>query len=291
MLTSIADTILQGVLLGGLYALFATGLALAFGIMRMVNIAHGDFIIFAAYCALVGVQVSGVAPFWTLIAVLPLLAVSGYVSQRVLFNPALGKDIMPPLLVSFGLSIIVKNALLEVFSADSQRLQAEELVTASIRVTDDLSIGWFPVLILLIAIVTILVLQWIVGHTPLGRAFRATSDDQEIVRLMGIDNRHIYGLAMAIASVVVGISGLLLGIGTTFDPALGPSQLLIAFEVVIIGGMGSMWGTLAGGMILGVTQTVGYRIDPGWGGMFGHAAFLAVLLFRPSGLFPKTRER
>ncbi len=291
LLTSIVDTVLQGVLLGGLYALFATGLSLTFGIMRMVNLAHGDFIIFAAYCALVGVQVSGVAPLWMMLAVVPLLAVSGYVSQRVLFNPTLGKDIMPPLLVSFGLSVIVQNTLLEVFSADSQRLQAEDLVTASIRLTDDLSIGWFPVLVLLISISTIATLQWILGHTALGRAFRATSDDQEIVRLMGINNRHIYGLAMAIASAVVGISGILLGIGTTFDPALGPPQLLFAFETVIIGGMGSMWGTLAGGMILGVTQTIGFRVDPGWGGLFGHAAFLAVLLFRPSGLFPKTRER
>jgi branched-chain amino acid transport system permease protein len=288
---SIVDTILQGVLLGGLYALFATGLSLAFGIMRMVNLAHGDLIVLAAYCAMVGVRMTGLDPLWMMFAVVPLLALSGYVLQRVLFNPTLGKDIMPPLLVSFGLSVIVQNGLLEVFSADSQRLQAEDLVTASIRITDDLSIGWFPVMVLGISIATIVSLQWILGHTALGRAFRATSDDQEIVRLMGIDNRHIYALAMAIALAMVGISGILLGIGTTFDPALGPSRLLFAFETVIIGGMGSMWGTLAGGMILGVTQTIGYRLDPGWGGLLGHGAFLAVLLFRPSGLFPKTRER
>ena len=289
MLTSVVDTVLQGVLLGGLYTLFATGLSMAFGIMRMVNIAHGDFIVFAAYCALVGVQATGVAPLWMMIAVVPLLAVVGYVVQRLLFNPTLGPDIMPPLLVSFGMSVIIQNTLLEVFSADSQRLQAEELVTASIRLSDDLSIGWFPVLVLLIAIATIAALQWIAGHTALGRAFRATSDDQEIVRLMGIDNRHVYALAMAIAAAVIGISGILLGIGTTFDPALGPSRLLFAFEVVIIGGMGSLWGTLAGGMILGITQTIGFRVDPGWGGLFGHAAFLLVLLFRPRGLFPKTQ--
>jgi branched-chain amino acid transport system permease protein len=291
MFISIIDTILQGVLLGGLYALFATGLSLTFGIMRMVNLAHGDFIVLAAYCALAAVRISGMEPLWMMLAVVPLLALSGYVLQRALFNPTLGKDIMPPLLVSFGLSVIVQNGLLEVFSADSQRLQAEDLVTASIRITDDLSIGWFPVLVLCISIATIVSLQWMLGHTALGRAFRATSDDQEIVRLMGIDNRHIYALAMAIALAVVGISGILLGIGTTFDPALGPSRLLFAFETVIIGGMGSMWGTLAGGMILGVTQTIGFRIDPGWGGLLGHGAFLAVLLFRPSGLFPKTRER
>ena len=207
----------------------------------MVNLAHGDFIIFAAYCALVGVQVSGVAPLWMMLAVVPLLAVSGYVSQRVLFNPTLGKDIMPPLLVSFGMSVIVQNALLEVFSADSQRLQAEDLVTASIQITSDLSIGWFPLLVLLISIGTICFLQWILGHTALGRAFRATSDDQEIVRLMGIDNRHIYGLAMAIASAVVGISGILLGIRTTFDPLLVPSRLLFAFEAVIIGRLDCTW--------------------------------------------------
>ena len=291
MLTSIVDTLLQGILLGGLYALFATGLSLAFGIMRMVNLAHGDFIILAAYAAMVGVQWSGVAPLWMLLALVPLFALGGYGLQRVIFNPTLGRDMMPPLLVSFGLSVIVQNALQEVFSADSQRLQAEDLVTASIRLSDDLSIGWFPVLVLLISIATIVALQWIIGHTALGRAFRATSDDQEIVRLMGIDNRHIYGLAMALASVVIAISGILLGMGTTFDPALGPSRLLLAFETVIIGGMGSMWGTLAGGMILGVAQTIGFRVDPGWGGLFGHASFLAVLLLRPSGLFPRTRDR
>jgi len=291
VLINVIDTVIQGVLLGGLYALFATGLSLTFGIMRVVNIAHGDFIILAAYGALVGVQLTGVVPLWTLVAVVPVLAVCGYVIQRVLFNPTLGRDIMPPLLVSFGLSVIIQNGLLEVFSADSRRLQAEALVTASIRLSENLSIGWFPLLVLLIAIATTATVQWVFGHTPLGRAFRATSDDQEIVRLMGINDRHINGLAMAIALAIVGISGILLGMGTTFDPSLGPSRLLAAFESVIIGGMGSLWGTFAGGMILGIAQTVGFRVDPGWGGLFGHAAFLGVLLFRPTGLFPRTRDR
>jgi branched-chain amino acid transport system permease protein len=291
VLVNVIDTVIQGVLLGGLYALYATGLSLTFGIMRVVNIAHGDFIILAAYGALVGVQLTGVAPLWTLAAVVPALAVSGYVIQRVLFNPTLGRDIMPPLLVSFGLSVIIQNGLLEVFSADSRRLQAEGLVTASIRLSEDLSIGWFPLLVLLSAIATTASVQWVFGHTALGRAFRATSDDQEIVRLMGINDRHINGLAMAIALAIVGIAGIFLGMGSTFDPSLGPSRLLAAFETVIIGGMGSLWGTFAGGMILGIAQTVGLRIDPGWGGLFGHAAFLGVLLFRPTGLFPRTRNR
>lgn len=291
MLVNAVDTVIQGVLLGGLYALFATGLSLTFGIMRVVNIAHGDFIILAAYGALVGVQLTAVTPLWMLVAVVPALAVCGYVVQRVLFNPTLGRDIMPPLLVSFGLSIILQNGLLQVFSGDSRRLQAETLVTASIRLSGNLSIGWFPLLVLLIAIATTAIVQWVFGHTSLGRAFRATSDDQEIVRLMGINDRHINGLAMAIALAIVGISGVLLGMGTTFDPSLGPSRLLAAFEAVIIGGMGSLWGTFAGGMILGIAQTVGFRIDSGWGGLFGHAAFLGVLLFRPTGLFPRTRDR
>lgn len=285
------DAIVQGILLGGRYALFATGLSLGFGIMRLVNIAHGDLIILAAYVALSTVAVTAMHPLVALVVVVPAMGVLGYALQRFLFNRTLGADITPPLLVTFSLSLIVQNALQGWYSADSQRLQTGDLVTASLPITEDFAIGVFPLLTLVLAVVVIGGLQLMFARTALGRAFRAASDDREISQLMGLNNAHVYGLAMALAFVIIGLSGVLLGIGTTFDPALGPTQLIFAFEAVIIGGMGSLWGTLAGGMILGIAQTIGFRLDPGWGLLFGHGAFLAVLAFRPQGLFPRTRDR
>lgn len=285
------DAVVQGILLGGLYALFATGLSLGFGIMRLVNIAHGDFIILAAYLGLTVVTIVEMHPLVALLVVVPMMAVLGYVAQRWLFNHTLGTDITPPLLVTFSLSLILQNVLLSVFSADSRRLQTGDLVTDSITLGPDLAIGQFPLLILVIAVLVIVGLQWIFSRTAVGRAFRAASDDREISQLMGLDNAHVYGLAMGLAFAIMGLGGVLFGIKTTFDPSLGPTQLIFAFEAVIIGGMGSLWGTLAGGMILGVAQTVGFRLDPGWGLLAGHFAFLAVLLLRPQGLFPRTRDR
>lgn len=290
-MAAIIDTLIQGILLGGLYALFATGLSLAFGIMRFVNIAHGDFIVLGAYVALAVLSVVPLHPLTTLVVVVPTMAVAGYFAQRYAFNRTLSRDPLPALLVTFGLSVIVQNILLEVFSGDTRRLDAGSLTTASIGITDELAIGVFPLLTLGIAVALIVGLQLLFARTAMGRALRATSDDQEIVQLMGVNNKVIYGLAMALASATVGISGVILGMTKAFDPLLGPPQLLFAFEAVIIGGLGSLWGTLAGGIILGVAQTIGFRVDPGWGILFGHLAFLGVLLFRPTGLFPKTRDR
>lgn len=290
-MTTVIDTLIQGLLLGGLYALFATGLSLAFGVMRFVNIAHGDFIVLGAYVALAVLAVLPVPPFAAALVVVPVMAAAGYVVQRYMLNRTLSRDPLPALLVTFGLSVIVQNVLLEVFSGDTRRLDAGALATASISLGGDLAIGVFPLLTLGIAVALILGLQLLFARTALGRALRATSDDREMVQLMGVNPKLIYGLAMALASATVGLAGVVLGMTKAFDPLLGPPQLLYAFEAVIIGGLGSLWGTLAGGMILGVSQTVGFRVDPGWGVLFGHLAFLGVLLLRPTGLFPKTRDR
>ena len=284
------DTILQGLMLGGLYALFATGLSLTFGVMRLVNIAHGDFSILAAYVALVVVQWLGWSPFLALLLVVPLMAVVGYVVQTALLNQTLGPDILPPLLVTFGMSIILQNGLMEGFSADSRGLSIGALQTASVAIGGGVAVGVFPVITLATAIVVLGALSWLFSSTTLGRALRATSDDQTTAQLMGIDYRHLYGIAMAISMAVVAIAGVFLAIRTTFDPSVGPARLLYAFEAVIIGGVGSLWGTLAGGMVLGVAQTVGFALSPAWGIATGHLAFLLVLLFRPNGLFPKTRD-
>lgn len=282
-----ANIILQGALLGGLYALFATGLSLMFGVMRLVNIAHGDLIVLSAYFALVVVQTLGWHPLTSLVIVVPIMFVLGYLLQRGLLNFTLGGDILPPLLVTFGLSVIIQNALLEAFSADSRRLQAGALETASVRLGDQLAVGWLPAIVFAIAVVVIALLELLLYRSSLGRAFRATSDDADTARLYGVDNRHIFALATAIALAVASIAGVLLAIRTNFDPSIGPARLIYAFEAVIIGGLGSLWGTLAGGVILGVAQSVGAALDPGWEILAGHIAFLLVLVLRPRGLFPK----
>ena len=281
------NTLVQGMLLGGLYAMFAVGLSLMFGIMRLVNIAHGDFIVLASYLALMVVETLGLSPLASLVLVVPVMFVVGYGLQRQVLNRTLGSDILPPLLVTFGLSIILQNVLLEFFSADSQKLSQGDLEVASVAV-GGLSLGVMPLMVFGCALLVIGGLQLLFYKTSLGRAFRATSDDQSTAQLMGIDNRHIFGLAMALAMAVVSIAGVFLAVRTSFDPSVGPARLLYGFEAVIIGGLGSLWGTLAGGVILGVAQAVGARIDPGWQILAGHLVFLLILVFRPRGLFPRS---
>jgi branched-chain amino acid transport system permease protein len=283
------NTILQGVLLGGLYAMFAAGLSLIFGVMRLVNIAHGDLIVLAAYVALVTVQALGVNPLVSLVIVVPVMALIGYVMQRGLLNRTLGDDLLPPLLVTFGLSVIIQNGLLEIFSADSVKLNAGTVEIASLPVGGGLAVGVLPLIQFALAVAVIAGLQWLFYRTALGRAFRATSDDQSVAQLMGLNNAHVFGLAMALSLAIVAIAGVLLAVRSNFDPAIGPARLIFGFEAVIIGGLGSMWGTLAGGIILGVAQAIGAKIDPGWNLLAGHVAFLLVLAIRPQGLFPKVQ--
>ena len=283
------NTIAQGVLTGGLYAMFAAGLSLIFGVMRLVNIAHGDFIVLAAYLALVVTEMLGLDPLVSLVVVVPLMAAIGYVLQRGLLNRTLGDDLLPPLLVTFGLSVIIQNALLLRFTADSRRLQAGALEVASWDLGQGVSIGMLPLLQFVAAVVVIGALQALFYRTAFGRAFRATSDDPAVAQLMGLDNRHVFGLAMALSLAVVAIAGVLLAVRANFDPSIGPARLIFGFEAVIIGGLGNLWGTLAGGVILGVAQAIGGKLDPGWQLLAGHLAFLLVLAVKPEGLFPRIR--
>ena len=284
------DTILQGLLLGGLYALFATGLSLIFGVMRIVNLAHGDLSILAAFLAVVVVETLGLNPFVALVLVAPFMAALGYGLQTLILNRLLGRGILPPILVTFGLSIIIQNALLETFSADSRRLNPGGIDTASLALGPQLAIGWFPFITLAVAVLILIGLQYFISRLAVGRAFRATSDDQETAELMGIDNRRLYGLAMALSLGIVAVAGVFLGIRTTFTFSSGPDRLLFAFEAVIIGGLGSLWGTLVGGAVLGIAQTIGAKLSPGWGILGGHLVFLVVLLLRPQGLFAKAER-
>jgi len=284
------DTVLQGLMLGGLYALFATGLSLIFGVMRVVNLAHGDLSILAAFVAVVVVEALGLNPLLALLLVVPLMAALGFVLQVVILNRLLGRGILPPILVTFGFSIIIQNALLETFSADSRRLNPGGIETASLSLGSGLAVGWFPFITLAAAVLILVGLQLVISRTSVGRAFRATSDDHETAELMGIDNRRLYGLAMALSLGIVAVAGVFLGIRTTFAFSSGPDRLLFAFEAVIIGGLGSLWGTLVGGAVLGIAQTVGAKLSPGWGILTGHLVFLAVLLLRPQGLFTRGRR-
>jgi len=283
------NVIVQGVLVGGLYAMFAAGLSLIFGIMRLVNIAHGDLIVLAAYLALVTAQTLGIGPLPALLIVAPLMGLIGYALQRLVLNRTLGDDLLPPLLVTFGLSVIIQNGLLEVFSADSRRLQAGTIEVASFPVAEGIAIGALPLLSFLVAVAMIAGLQFVLYRTALGRAFRAAADDAEVTQLMGLDNRHIFALAMALSLAVVAVAGVFLAVRANFDPAIGPARLIFGFEAVIMGGLGSLWGTLLGGIVLGVAQAIGGEIDPGWQTLAGHLVFLFVLAVRPEGLFPKVR--
>lgn len=280
------NAIVQGTLLGGLYALFAAGLSLIFGVMRLVNIAHGDLIVLAAYLGLTVSTVLGLHPVAALVVVVPVMAAFGYALQRGILNRTLGDDILPPLLVTFGLSVIIQNGLLTVFSADPQKLNAGALEVASVSL-GPVIVGVLPVAMFAVAVAVIAGLQWVFYRTPLGRAFRAVSDNAEIAQLMGLNRWHVFGLAMALSLAVTAVAGIFLGIRTSFDPATGPARLIFGFEAVIIGGLGNLWGTLAGGVILGVAQSIGAQIDPGCQILAGHLAFLLILAVRPSGLFPR----
>jgi branched-chain amino acid transport system permease protein len=285
----LVSTVVDGILLGGLYALFAAGLSLIFGVMRLVNIAHGDLIVLSAFVALVITGALNLHPLVALVLVVPLMALFGYGLQRFVLNRTLGHDILPPLLVSFGLSVFLQNALLQIFSGDSRRLHAGDLETWHFDLPSGIAIGVLPCLMFAVAVAVITGLQLLLYHTELGRAFRSVSDDQETAQLMGINNAHLFGVAMALSLSIVSAAGVFLGIRANFDPSIGPTRLIFAFEAIIIGGLGDLWGTLAGGVILGVAQALGARINPGYKILAGHIVFLAILTLRPQGFFPKTR--
>lgn len=283
----ILNILVQGLLLGGLYALFATGLSLMFGVMRIVNLAHGDLAIVAAYLALLLV-LQTMLPVWLVVLVtVPLFALIGYFVQRGLFGRSMKAGPLATILVTFGLSIVIQNALQQGFGADTKTINVGSLATAAVRVNGDISISYLGLIALALAIASILFIQIFLTRTGIGRMMRAVSDDPQISAVVGGDSRHIYGVATAIAFGTVALAGLMFAMRSSFNPTLGPSQLLFAFEAVVIGGLGSLWGTMAGGVVLGLTQTLVAFWDPSWSILAGHLVFLAVLAFRPQGLIPR----
>ena len=255
--------------------------------MRFVNLAHGDLAILAAFMTMSLSTTLDIDPLVALVVVLPGAFLFGYLLQRLVFDRVVGVDPAFQIVATFGLGVVIQNLLYEKYTADTQGLDVGGLETSSIKINDEISVGWLPLITLLCAVAVLAGLALFMKRTRIGRAFRATSDDADAARLMGVDVRLIFSVAMALAIATVALAGVLFGARSSFDPFVGPARLIYAFEAVIIGGLGSLWGTLIGGIILGVAQSVGRQVDPQWGELAGHAVFLLVLVLRPTGLFGK----
>ena len=278
------DAAIQGVLLGGLYAQYALGMSLMFGVMRIVNTAHGDLLILLSFAAIVLAAYLGIGPYATMLVLVPMAAVAGYALQRLVLNRAVGSDPLPSLIATFGLSITIQNALLAGFTADARSLPGGGLESASLSI-GPLFVGLLPVQIFCAALVLTGAIHLLLRRTRFGRALRAAAADADAASMIGVNPRHVYAGATALAVGVLGVAAVFHALRVTVSPADGPGQLIYAFEAVIIGGMGSLWGGFLGALLLGIAQAVGGRIDAGWGSLAGHLVFLAVLAVRPQGLF------
>ena len=285
------NAIVQGILLGGLYAVLATGLSLGFGVMRLTNLAHGDMAILAAFMTFSTSTAFKISPLVALLAILPGAFVFGLLLQRFVFDRLIGGDPSLQIVATFGLSIVIQNGLKKKYTADTRGLNLGKLATRSIRITKGLTVGVLPLITFLCGVGVLVLLALFLSRTKMGRAFRATSDDPDTAQLMGVDKRRVYATATGITMLTVALAGVLYGAKSSFDPFIGPATLIFAFEAVIIGGLGSLSGTLAGGIALGVAQAIGLKINAGYGELAGHALFLGVLATRPRGMFGKLDNR
>jgi branched-chain amino acid transport system permease protein len=283
---TVANAILQGIFLGAFYAVLACGLSLMFGVMRIINLAHGDIAVLGAYVVLVIVQGTGFSPLVAFVIALPVMIALGYVLQLTVLQRALKAGLLTPLLATFGLSIVIQNLLLLKFSPDVHSLGASAgaLTTDSWNLFGSISISALGLVVLAVAVVVFTALHLFLSRTRPGWRMRATAEDPDAAELIGIDSRHVYARATAIAVAIAGLGGLFLAIRSVFDPLSGPTQLIFAFEAVVIGGMGSLWGTLLGGLALGVAQTLGAQLNPEYAALSGHLLFLTVLILRFGGV-------
>ncbi|HEY2506103.1 MAG TPA: branched-chain amino acid ABC transporter permease [Streptosporangiaceae bacterium] len=280
------NAIIQGVLTGGLYALFACGLSLLFGVMKVVNLAHGDLAVVAGYIAVGVITVTHIPVLWSFIIVVPVMAGAGYVLQRTLIQASLDRGVLTTLIVTFGVSVVIENGLLQFFTANSRGIGANlSLVTKSFSIGSQIQIGYLLVLIFAVAVVVLLGLQYFLSSSKYGRLIRASADDQEAVQLSGADYRHVFGIAAGLAFGTVALAGIAYGMYSQLDPTAGTDTILLfAFAAVVIGGLGSLWGTLLGGVVLGVAQQIGAQINISDEVLAGYLVFLAVLVLRPQGL-------
>jgi len=279
--------ITNGVLLGGLYAVIALGMSIIFGIVKLVNLAHGDLMILSSYLSLVLISWLGISPLLSLIMIVPIMFFVGFFVQGGLLNRVLGKEMEPPLLVAFGLSVILQNLLLIVFTPDARSLMSD-LAIKTIVLGETLTLPVLYLINFLGGLIVILAVYLFFRKTYLGRAIRAASDDEMSTQLMGVNTKRIYAYAMGIAMMTAAVAGVLVGMTFTFYPHTGPQFLIISFGVIIIGGLGSMKGCLAGGLILAMAQTLGAHFaGTGYQLLFGYGVLLVVLGIRPQGLFGK----
>src|SRR5271166_945297 len=285
------NAIIQGVLVGGLYALFACGLSLMFAVMKVINLAHGDLAVVAGYVALGVIAITHVPTVWSFVLVVPIFAVLGYVLQRTLLQAALNRSVLTTLLVTFGLSVVIENGLQQFLSANSKSLNIGSLVSDSFSLGSQITIAYVDLVILVFAVVVLLGLQYFLSSSKNGRLIRAVADDREAAQLSGIDYRHVFGIAAAIAFGTVALAGIAYGMYSQFSPTTGTDTILLfAFAAVVIGGLGSLWGTLVGGVVLGVAQQIGAQINISDEVLAGYIVFLAVLVLRPQGLISRRAQ-
>jgi branched-chain amino acid transport system permease protein len=283
------NAIIQGILTGGLYALFACGLSLMFGVMKVVNLAHGDLAVVAGYIAIGVIAVTHVPVLWSVLIVVPIMAVLGYVLQRTVIQTALDRSVLTTLLVTFGLSVVIENGLLQFFTANSRGIGANlTLVTGAFTIGSQISIAYLLLVIFAVAVAVLLGLQYFLSRSKYGRLIRAVADDKEAAQLAGADYRHVFGIAAAVAFATVALGGIAFGMYSDLDPTTGTDTILLfAFAAVVIGGLGSLWGTLLGGIVLGVAQQIGAQINISDELLAGYIVFLVVLILRPQGLISR----
>jgi len=282
------NAIIQGILVGGLYALFACGLSLMFGVMKVVNLAHGDLAVVAGYVAIGVITVTHIPVLWSFLIVVPVMAVLGYVLQRTILQGALDRSVLATLMVTFGLSVVIENGLLQFFTANTRGIGTGlALVSGSFSV-GSIQIGYLLVVIFATAVVVLLGLQYFLSASRYGRLIRAVADDKEAAQLAGADYRHVFGIAAAVAFGTVALGGIAYGMYAQLSPTTGTDTILLfAFAAVVIGGLGSLWGTLLGGVVLGVAQQIGAQISISDETLAGFIVFLAVLALRPQGLISR----
>jgi branched-chain amino acid transport system permease protein len=281
------NVVIQGVLIGGFYALFACGLSLMFGVLKVINLAHGDMAVVAGYAAVFLTPHLHIPEVWSFLIVVPLFGLIGYVLQRTLIQKSIDRDPFTTLLVTFGLSVIIENLLLEIYTANGQTVNIGSLITKSWHPTSIIYISYLSLAVLGAAVLVLVFLQLFLSKTGTGRLIRAVADDREAAQLSGANYRHVFGIAAAIAFATVALAGIAYGMMTQFAPTSGGVNLLFAFEAVVIGGIGSLWGTLVGGVALGVAQQFGAHFNPQYQVLAGNVLFLLVLAVRPQGLFGK----
>jgi branched-chain amino acid transport system permease protein len=281
------ETLLNGLLVGGLYGVIGLGLSINFGTMRVVHLAHGDLIVLSAYFLVTILVPAGIPPLAAAAIVVPVLFVVGWALQRFVVGRSLGRGVLPPLIVTFGISTVLQNVLLLGASADARTLHSS-LASAGVHL-GGLTVPVVRLLDFAVGLACLGILLLLLARTALGRALRATSDDSETARLMAIDPRTMYAAAAGIAAATGGVAGVLLAATSTFYPSTGSDMLLVAFEVVVVGGLGSLTGTFLGGILLAVAQLLGARLfGPSYALIAGHVVVLATLVFRPQGLLPRT---